>query len=78
MIEITISKDEVGLRIAYFCEADDWECKDYLTFNSRLQVWDNKDELLMMTHNVVAKIMSVIDDQYLHEKLVENEEGMDG
>jgi hypothetical protein len=78
MIQIRVCKDEIGVRIDFLADTDDFEYRDYITSNAALKVWDSEAEMVMFLHNGVLKMMSVIDDQLLHEQFVERKEVMDG
>lgn len=79
MINLKVLKDEVGVRITFRCEMDDGNFKyyDYVTTNAELAVWENKDELIAMSHHIVMSIMEAIDDQFLHEQLLERKKRTD-
>jgi hypothetical protein len=72
VIEIRITKDEAGVRIAFYCDpgGDGEEYSDYITANAPLELWDNEPELIHMMHRLVTGAMSAIDDQFLHEQLM--------
>lgn len=72
MIEIRLTKDEVGVRVAFYCDpgGDEAEYSDYITANAPLEFWDNEAELVGMTHRLVMNAMNAIDDQFLHEQLM--------
>jgi len=78
MITLNIYKDEVGVRIDFRCDNDEFDYYDYITTNADLKVWDNDVESISFVHGMVFKIMSVIDDQFLHEQLMERKEKMNG
>jgi len=70
LIEIKISKDEAGVRIAYFYESEDGEpYSDYITADEFLDVWEKTDELACLTHDIVFDVMNNILRRSFHEML---------